>query len=338
MSNKKEFKRDNHFVSECYLNMWKGKLNKVYVCKKYIPRENYRLWTDKYPSQIGKIKNFYVRYDGEKETDDFEDLFSLGFENKLSIILKKIDNQENLTEEDKVVLYKFIATQRYKTIDGLSRIKSINERNLPNIMTNEIENFKFNPNSPKIESDLGEFLPIKIDFEKVDEKSTNVVATAINGKSLWLMGLKRLLLNGDKMLSNHKWIFIKAPAKKFWYTSDNPVITLNFNNENDYNFLGGFGSKGSNIIVPISPKILMLTQIGTDFTTFEVASEEFYNLIQKLICENATNCVYSCVEDANIVKYMNRKVNLEIFNLYETYGLKLFEEYNNVEVPLIKKR
>lgn len=41
MSNKKEFKRDNHFVSECYLNMWKGKLNKVYVCKKYIPRENY---------------------------------------------------------------------------------------------------------------------------------------------------------------------------------------------------------------------------------------------------------------------------------------------------------
>jgi hypothetical protein len=68
-----------------------------------------------------------------------------------------------------------------------------------------------------------------------------------------------------KWISKRKWWnVIHAAVGIYFPTSDDPVICLNYNSESEYDFKGGWGKKNGNIIMPISPKQLLITQIDCD--------------------------------------------------------------------------
>ena len=81
------------------------------------------------------------------------------------------------------------------------------------------------------------------------------------GKQFYLYIMKYLLEETSKVFHNYKWGIITVDAIVSLPTSDDPVICLNYRSEDNYNFGGGWGSKNSNILFPISPNKILYIQI-----------------------------------------------------------------------------
>ena len=80
------------------------------------------------------------------------------------------------------------------------------------------------------------------------------------GRGLWFYTMKHTLTTTLKVLHNHKWTILEAPAGLGWFTSDDPVICLNFRSESDYDFDGGWNRARGNILFPLSSRYLMFTK------------------------------------------------------------------------------
>lgn len=80
-------------------------------------------------------------------------------------------------------------------------------------------------------------------------------AEMIVGRGLWFSGMRHLLTHTVKHLERHKWTILRPPEDLSWFTSDDPVIRLNYYDAGRYDFNGGWGNKGTEIILPLAPSI-----------------------------------------------------------------------------------
>ncbi len=325
--------------------MWENSDRNIQVYKKIVVNENEALWRKKKVSQIGYLNDFYIVYDGqskdnsEQYSDNFEEIFNKTFENRLGRILKKIDDGRDLENKDWTTLFKFISVQRYKTLDGYLRIQQLSTDKMEEIIPNVIKNLEqgilageLSSTEPIVNANKIA-LPLDVELGAKREGNIDLKVSFVSGRNCWLNQLIRLMDRLYISLEKHSWSLVKAPLNKEWITSDNPVITLNYYNKDHYDFNGGYDSPNAHIIVPISPKYLLFTQIGVKSEPVWQADMEFYEKIIKFICENATISIFSRNENKLVEKYSKRKVNDKINNL----GRTLFEEYQEKEVPVLKK-
>jgi len=60
-----------------------------------------------------------------------------------------------------------------------------------------------------------------------------------------------------------RWTILCSSPGAACMTSDKPVVRLNYHSDSKYDFGGGWGSTGTEIFIPLSPKHLMYTKIGS---------------------------------------------------------------------------
>lgn len=340
-------KTRNHYVSRCYLKMWENPNKDLFEYKKNIPNSNFRIWSKRKPSQIGFLNNFYIFFNKneskEKEFSDiYEEIFSKNFENELGKILEKIDKDQNLEPNELDILFKFIAVQRYKTIDGFFRTMDIitqeeYEQEIMKVIKESDNDYQNGRIGSKLNLTKKNDVLSPLDADIIPNQGVKI--TYIKGRNNLLICLKRLMDNVYKCLYNHCWTILKAPDNKEWITSDNPIITKkDLNQNNIYNFEGGFDEPQAEIMVPISPKYLLYTKIGFPLkcSKFQV-NDEIYESIIKLICENATESIYSRSENSLVRKYAGLQVNDDLYKYFCNLDKTLFETYKNIEIPFLKK-
>jgi hypothetical protein len=107
-------------------------------------------------------------------------------------------------------------------------------------------------------------------------------------------------------LHRHKWTIFEAPARLNWFTSDDPVICLNYRSESDYDFNGGWGRERAKILFPLSPRHLMFTEIGTSSYPRRVPSRYRARLIRRMIAEHAHRSIYTQSEDNKVLQLRPR--------------------------------
>ena len=134
-----------------------------------------------------------------------------------------------------------------------------------------------------------ELVPMRVSIhdDSKTEKAT-IKVQSVTGRAAWLFGIKHLLGKTRSMsaLLGHKWTILKSPEGISWCTSDNPVIKLNFYSNNNYAFKGGWGSKGTELIFPLSPRYLLYTKIGERLPARRtILSVEMANIFQKIILD-----------------------------------------------------
>ena len=118
-------------------------------------------------------------------------------------------------------------------------------------------------------------------------------AEILNGRALWLWSMRHALERTWKELCKHKWTILRPPEGTAWFTSGNPVVRLNFGSPAKYDFGGGWGSPGSEILLPRGPQHLLYTQIGKrpplrGETMRPVQAE----LVRRIIAEHAHRMVF----------------------------------------------
>jgi hypothetical protein len=160
---------------------------------------------------------------------------------------------------------------------------------------------------PQISQEVN-LIPIKI---SIDKEIGQVRVDSLIGKGMYLFALKHLLTKTINVLEKHQWHIIHAADGISFPTSDDPVICLNYNSEHEYDFKGGWSNKNGNIIMPISPKLLLITQIGSNIPSKQLDySEPWSKFFRKIIIENAHRYVYAIEPQKGMLAINPRRVDV----------------------------
>ena len=119
-----------------------------------------------------------------------------------------------------------------------------------------------------------------------------------------------------------------------WFTSDDPVICLNFRSQSDYDFGGGWGRDRANILFPLSPSHLMFTEIGASSFPRRVPSRYHARLFRRIIAEHAHRRIYSLREDEKVPQLKPRVIDAAAFRRERALWESWYEDQTKAEREL----
>jgi hypothetical protein len=184
-----------------------------------------------------------------------------------------------------------------------------------------------------------DYFPLRVRREP-DGDSVKISVETIVGRGVWLHSMKYLLEESNclKSLLDHKWSILRAPKGTNWFTSDNPVVRLNYNSEDKYDFGGGWGSKGTEIFLPLSPRYLLYTKIGyRPPQRGFVVPLPMAAFIRRAIAEHAHRNIFSLEPQEDIAKLRPRIVDAEIFGREQNGWIKWHEDQTRAEKDLMSQ-
>jgi len=323
---RKQFRRDTHYVPRSYLKRWEADDRRVWTYRILVSNSNVPKWKAYSTKGIAYHSHLYTRIVGGEETDEIERWLDSEYENPVEPIIEMVLAQRKMCPKDWTTLIKYMASQDVRTPARLLESLKMQEKTMPDIMqstlekaVNELEtaekegrvvNPKRMPNS--------ELIPMRVSIQ--DDSKTEKAAIkvqTVTGRAAWLFGIRHLLGKTRSMnaLLGHKWSILKSPEGISWCTSDNPVIKLNFYSPNNYDFKGGWGSKGTKLLFPLSPRYMLYTKIGErPPLRGTVLSVEMANIFQKIILEHAHRFIYSAEKNLIVESIRPRTESKSIFD------------------------
>ena len=341
-----QFTQNNHYVSQTYLKQWASKDGRLWAYRILVSNDNVPMWKQSSIKGIAYRKHLYTRTIIGGNTDEIEEWFDHDFESPAGKSIQKILSESKITPTDWHLLIKYIAAQDVRTpsrlVDSLDRWK----KDLPNLLQETLEDAvqelekakKENRSVKPVCAPHSEMMPLRISTEKHSSGTGVIKAESVVGRGLWLYGLKHLLTNTITHLLQHKWTVLKAPNGICWNTSDNPVIKLNYYDQQKYDFKGGWGSKNTEIMLPISPRHLLYTKIGSKPPRRgTIVSMDIAMQFQKFIAENAHRYIFAVDIDPEVEKMRPRTVNSQLFKEEESQWEKWHNDNTLIERKLFNK-
>ena len=323
---KEQFHKRNHYIPQMYLKNWSSDNKKIWQKKLLVSNENIPEWQkvsiDNTAYQTDLYSNAFLG-------DRIERMFDKSYEEPAKNPIEKLINGLRLTMQDWEKLIYFVGAQSLRTparyFKSSERMKQI----LPQILEDTFQKLQCEleiydktgvvPSTHKcnVKSDI---LPIKVSIEDSEEKGkANLKTEMIISRANWLYEIEYIMNNTAKVLLNTKWSVIKPADDCEWITSDDPVICLNHYDEDKYDFGGGWGNIGSEIIFPISPMHLLYTQIGKRYESKWQADNRQTQLFNRLTIEHAFRRVYSSDTYKEKIKYRNRIVDVQQYKQEEEF-------------------
>ena len=320
--------RRNHYIPQFYLKNWSldGKTIRTYSI--LVSNANVPYWTQQSIKNTAVWNDFYTRVVGNEELDDFEHWFDQEFERPAKPIFDKLINDEKLSKEEIKILSHFVFAQCFRTPAAYLRLTKQNLKIFPDAMNevcgklNKVSEHELqrsvshqSSNSKSIEDVL---FPLKI---SLDQEKSIVEMKTIVGKGFYLHDLKHLLTSTVKVSERLNWQVVHAADGISFPTSDDPVICLNYNSERDYDFGGGWGKKHSNILMPISPKLLLFSKVGVKRKMSGLDYSLAYSkLFREMIIRHAHRYVYADRPQKGMLALNARVVNRDIYE-YEQQSI-----------------
>ena len=309
-----------------------------------VPHQNVPLWKPATPSGIGYHRHLYTRVIGPSESDEIERWFNTDFENPAKEAIQKVAFGSRLSKAEWLILIKFLAAQDVRTPARMLEILRRGEKIVPEIANNILENIeqeftelKRTGNLPKPSKNKpSDLFPIKVISELPPNQDYGTIRVEASiGRGYWLYTMKHQLTSTIDKLLQHKWTILRSPDGVEWLTSDDPVVKLNYNSPQEFDFGGGWGSNGTEIFMPLSPKHLLYTRIGVkQLPRGTVLPIEQAIEFQRIIAKHAHRYIYSTSQNLLTSQFRPRTVNLEMFKSekqqWENWHLQNIEAENNL--------
>ncbi|WPO48681.1 DUF4238 domain-containing protein [Pseudomonas sp. S1Bt23] len=296
-----QLRKDNHYVPKLYLKQWAHE-GFIPTYRLLVPSANVSLWKSQSLKGIAFHQHLYTYLVGQKETDEFERWLDSEFESPSEEAIRRVVQEERLSPEHWRRLVRFAVALDVRTPARLREFIRRQTETLETLVGETMhrsvekmeEAIRRNEPLPSTSED-GDACPLfKISIESLPDGGGQIKAETIIGRRLWIWQMRHLLTKTLGCLPAHKWTILHAPPGMSWPTSDNPLIRLNYQDSNNYDFGGGWGVKNGDILLPLSPKHLLYTCIGNRVwrrgTTPDVRTAQ---LIRKLIIEHADRYVFA---------------------------------------------
>lgn len=319
----KQFSRDNHYVPQIYLKQWASKDGRLWVYRILVSNDNVPIWKLSLTKGIAYHAHLYTRIIAGGQTDEIEHWLDHEFETLAEHVIKKVVSESRLSPDDWKILIRFLAAQDLRTPSRLSESLEDWNKSLPDLIqttledsVRELEEAK-KKNQPVRQSDIlhAELIPMRIQTESYPNLETATIKVeSVTGRGLWLYSLKYLLTKTIDVLLGHKWTILKPPKGVNWTTSDDPVIKLNYFHAEKYDFKGGWGSKGTEILLPIGPNHLLYTKVGEmPPPRGTVVAKSVAEMFQRFTAEHAHRFIFAVRIDPQVQSIRPRTVNRSFF-------------------------
>lgn len=317
-------KTRNHYVPRLYLKRWAGADRKVFVYRLLVPHENVLLWKRSSVDGIGYHNHLYTRVLASEESDEFENWFEREIETPVAEPLRMATADGRLTPEDWGCLIRFLAAQDVRTPARMMEFMARQTKELPgaidkvlqSVVSELTEAKRAGRKVTRTPSDTVVGFPSRVttEIKPGAEMGTLKVETLV-GRSFWIWSLKRLLTRTYQVLRTHKWTIVRPPGGMKWVTSDNPVVKLNYYADGRYDFKGGWGKDGGEILMPLGPQHLLCTHIGgrTPWIKGERVPDAVALKLQAFIIGNAHRYVYAAEADPLVAQICPRVVDAAQF-------------------------
>ena len=336
--------RDNHFVPQLYLKNFASASNEVYEYRTLVSHSSVPIWKSVHVAGTGYEKNLYTRIVRGEEADDIEQWLSREFETPVSEPLQRVLEDRELSQSDWEILTRFLASQIVRTPAFL--IKNLPRWNqmTPQILDQTLRDVEQRLREAKklgqrvvIEDPTCHTYEFPLRLERKDlpeEKKVQFTTKVVVGRALWFYSMRHLLTNTLKILRRHKWTILEAPSRLAWFTSDDPVICLNFRSEVDYDFDGGWNSPRGNILFPLSSRHMMFTEIGADSYPRRVPSGYYARLFRRIIAEHSHRRIYSSKTEDKVAQLKPRVVDAVAFRTERALWRTWYEDQSRAELAL----
>jgi hypothetical protein len=314
--------RANHYVPQCYLKRWANSSGKIWTSRLLVPDERVPVWKQCSIRGVAHHQNLYTRLVEGQESDDVEQWLNEEFESPAQVSIDRAVAGERLTPDDWHRMIRFLAAQDVRSPARLHESMRRWHRTLPEIVQSTLEEsvatLKQKNHSVRsaelLRHPYADYFPMRVSKQLAPDSPDAIIGVeTVAGRGLWLFSLKHLLTSTLRVLSRHKWTVLICPEGQMLATSDDPVIKLNYRSPGDYNFDGGWGSDGTEILMPIAPGHILYTKVGSRNppTKGTVLKAEMAQAFQRFTIEHAHRFIFASMSNDALFEYRVREVNLD---------------------------
>jgi hypothetical protein len=325
----------NHYVPQAVLKRWSIDGTQLFTYRILVPNENFPVWRLRALSGVAFHRDLYTVCAGGKELDDFEKWVNVEFEQPGLEAIDKLLSGSQLTLADWHRMILFVAAQDVRTPLNFIESKHRWEKTIPEMLDRNLQESIKRIEEAKEKGLVLESKPERNEFTdllkitivpSVDPGSDQGVirASMVAGRLLWIRSMRHLLTKTAKILCGHRWSVAEPAGDSEWPLTDHPAIRLNYYKPDHYDFGGGWGNPGSEMMMPVSPRHLLYVQVGKKGANRFTFSHEHTHLVQRLLVERAHRWVFATQPAKWVEEVRPRAVDHEIFEAEE----KAWKDYH----------
>jgi hypothetical protein len=336
--------KNNHYVPCMYLKRFESRPGWIYRYDLLVPNAQCPIWVEKPIDRVASANDLYTSLEHGVEADTHENWLNSEYETPAEEAIDRAVSGRSMTKEHWRRLVRFVAAQDVRTPARLQDELTRWRAETPEIMQSTLEDSvaelqaaKQGRRTPReLQRRVEPGFPVRVLIQPSSEKGmAEVRVETVLGRSLWIWGQRHVLKGIAEHLHEHQWTILTAPDDVNWPATDNPVIRLNFHNDRQYDFKGGWGSQGTEILMPLDPKHMIYTRIGQKRpmrgANLESSVGEMFG---KFVREHAFRYIFSPVEDKTIPRLRSRYINLEAYRNEKAEWAKWAQEQANAELNL----
>jgi hypothetical protein len=326
------------------LKRWSIDGTQLFTYRILVPNKDFPVWKLRAVSGVAFHRDLYTVRAGGKEIDDFEKWVNVEFEQPGLEAIDKLLSGSQLTIADWHSMVRFFAAQDLRTPLNFIESKRRWEKTIPEMLNKSLQESvkrieeareKDLALEPKLErNEFSDLLKITIEPSAAPGSGQGGIhASMVAGRLLWIRSMRHLLTKTAKVLSSLRWSVAEPARDAEWPLTDHPALRLNYYKPGHYDFLGGWGNTGTELMMPVSPKHLLYVKVGKKADNRFTFSPEHTQLVQRLLVERAHRWVFATQPAEWVAKVRPRTADPEIFEEEEKVWGNFHQDQSQSEEP-----
>lgn len=337
-----EITHRNHFVPQFYMQQWTDEHGKLWSYRTLVAHENVPMWSHIPTRTVAARMDLYAEVVDGAELDEFEHWVKAEFEDPATEVLAKVRQGGSLEAKDWERLAMFFASQDVRTPTSLIESLQRWNREFPDLLNKtiresverleEAKRHGVQIAAPPDSHPMARPFRVVIDREaEAPPGMVQIRAEVTPGRSLWLGSMRHLLTGVAETLMTYRWSLVEPSTGLEWLTSDHPTMRLNYNSAQDYSFGGGWGFSGTDLLMPLSPKHLLFTQVAKVHPRCFRFTPEQTRELQRLLCARAHREIFARTPEDYVPPFRLRVVDAAMVRYEEEEWARWHRQQGELE-------
>ncbi len=312
------FRHKNHFVPEFLLRNFAPNDGRLWEYRFIVDNNAIPVWTARSPKVTARFPNLYTVAVSDTESDKIERWLAEEFETPAQPAIRAVVNGEKLNRKQWSLLHRLYAVQHLRTPAYFIRHRERWAAEMEAIVRERQDELL--AELPKAADWEGEVyvlegpdrFPLRYTLRKHEGLRRSLNIEHVTGRKHWMWHIETALREDGPLdlLSQQQWSILTVPSPLSWFLSDNPATSLRRKPDGSQTLDGGWGTNGSVLMLPLSPKKLMYCKVGESF-------DDQYPIVHPLVAQHmrasladvALRSIYCATRDDQLVRYRTRVVD-----------------------------
>jgi hypothetical protein len=317
----------HHWVPRSYLRRWSGDGRSVSAYRLLVSHHRVPLWSHRSIERAAARAHLYTTISNAREPDIVERWLNEEVEQPALDAIERLVSGRRLDDVQWSRLVRFAMALHVRAPANYIETTERFSKEVPSILDATLKRLpralerasRGKGTTSRSAPDVLVRLPVRVSTAPAAEQGlVEVRAVFSAGREAWLHQLTHVLtVTAAKVAAlGQQWSLARPFRDAEWFTTDNPVLRLNYYGEGrslEYDLRGGWGNKGTEIMLPLSQTHLLYAKIGDRMAEEFTFGREHTLLVQRFLAENALREIYARLPHRRAVMFRPRLVSAEQF-------------------------